>query len=56
VYGIAVDEVRHAQRDDNVAKARAAYADLPKPMPRTYGPRTRREMLSFLRHTRGTPG
>jgi predicted TIM-barrel fold metal-dependent hydrolase len=56
VYGIDVDEVRSAQNDDNVAKARHAYADLPKPMPRTYGPRSRREMLAFLRHTRGTPG
>jgi uncharacterized protein len=56
VYGISVDEVASAQRDDNVARVRDAYADAPRPPPRTYGPRTRREMLSWLRFTRGTPG
>ncbi|MET0595853.1 MAG: amidohydrolase family protein [Polyangiaceae bacterium] len=56
VYGLAVDEVLHAQQSDNVTKARHAYTDMPSSPPRTYGPRTRREMLAWLRHTRGTPG
>ena len=56
VYGISVEEVARVQRDDNVTQARHAYADAPPPTLRTYGPRTRREMLSWLRRTRGTPG
>jgi hypothetical protein len=56
VYGVSVDEIAHAQQGDNVSRARRAYADAaPAPL-RTYGPRTRREMLSWLRVTRGTPG
>ena len=56
VYGISVEEVARVQRDDNVTQARHAYADAPPPTLRTYGPRTRREMLSWLRRARGTPG
>jgi uncharacterized protein len=56
VYGISAGEIVHAQRDDNVTRARHACADAPPSAPRTYGPRTRREMLSWLRRTRGMPG
>ena len=56
VYGVSVDEIVQAQRDDNVSQARRVYADAPLPDLRTYGPRTRREMLSWLRFSRGTPG
>jgi uncharacterized protein len=56
VYGLSAEEVLHAQSDDNVTRARRAYADAPPAPFRTYGPRTRREMLAWLRFTRGTPG
>jgi len=56
VYGLSADEILHAQRDDNVTRARHAHADAPPSALVTYGPRTRREMLSWLRFTRGTPG
>jgi len=50
VYGIDVAEIREAQRWDRVARARAEYRGVPRPTQRTYGPRTRRELLAFLRH------
>ena len=53
VYGIDVAEVRRAQRNDDLAPARAAYTDAPRPLPRTWGPRTRRDMLRLLRFTGG---
>ena len=56
VYGISSDEIAKVELGDNVARARQEYADAPQPTFRTYGPRTRREMLSWLRFTRGTPG
>jgi uncharacterized protein len=55
-YGVSVDEMQKAQSVDNVARIRQEYADAPQPTFRTYGPRTRREMLSWLRFTGGRPG
>jgi uncharacterized protein len=55
VYGIDLDEVTRAHAADAVTRARARYADAPAPSLRTYGPRTRREMLSLLRWTGGRP-
>ncbi|MGA9521652.1 MAG: amidohydrolase family protein [Myxococcaceae bacterium] len=55
VYGVNLDELRKAQRTDNVSRARAEYANAPSPTFQTYGPRTRREMLSLLRRSGGRP-
>jgi len=55
VYGVDVDEMRRVQRSDIVSRVRAEYADDPRPSHQTYGPRTRREMLSLLRATQGRP-
>jgi predicted TIM-barrel fold metal-dependent hydrolase len=55
VYGIDLEELRRSRREDAVARARTDYADDPAPSHRTYGPRTRREMLSLLRWTGGRP-
>jgi predicted TIM-barrel fold metal-dependent hydrolase len=52
VYGVDVAEIRRAQARDPVARARANYKNAPDPTFRTYGPRTRREMLGFLRADR----
>lgn len=54
-YGVDVDELRRAHRDDAVSRARENYRNAPAPSHRTYGPKTRREMLSLLRWTGGRP-
>jgi uncharacterized protein len=55
VYGIDLDELRRTHRADPVTRARADYSNDPMPSHRTYGPRTRREMLSLLRWSGGRP-
>ncbi|HTV25237.1 MAG TPA: amidohydrolase family protein [Polyangiaceae bacterium] len=54
VYGVDPDEIQSARRWDPVRKARNEY--VPSPSFQTYGPRTRREMLTLLRLNRGQPG
>jgi predicted TIM-barrel fold metal-dependent hydrolase len=48
VYGIDLGAIRRAQRDDALARVRAEYANAPRPFHRTWGPRTRRDMLRLL--------
>jgi hypothetical protein len=55
VYRLDVDELRAAQRSDAVSRARAEYANAPRPSHLTYGPRTRRDMLRLLRATSSRP-
>jgi predicted TIM-barrel fold metal-dependent hydrolase len=55
VYGLDAAQVRKAQQWDPVARARDAYRERPSPSFATYGPRTRREMLAFLRQSGGMP-
>jgi predicted TIM-barrel fold metal-dependent hydrolase len=50
VYGVNLDEIRRAQRFDPVSLAREEYRNRPRPQHLAYGPRTRRELLSLLRH------
>jgi len=47
VYGLSVEEVKRFARRDRVAQERAAYREQPEPSFLTYGPKTRREFLSF---------
>lgn len=56
VYGVDPAAMRCAIQDDDLSRLRAAYrADpraVPVPAERSYGPRTRREFLAFLRWER----
>lgn len=56
VYGVDSDAIRKAQAWDPVEKARAAYREAPTPSHRTYGPKTRRELMAFLKFNAGLPG
>ena len=47
VYGISAADVKRSMRRDKVAKDKLAYQERPTPHFLTYGPRTRREFLSF---------
>jgi uncharacterized protein len=49
-YGRYVEDLLPAVRVDSVAQARAAYRESPDPHFKTYGPKTRREFLNFLRN------
>jgi predicted TIM-barrel fold metal-dependent hydrolase len=55
VYGVRVDELRRAHRGDAISRVREEYANAPSPTFRTYGPRTRRDMLRLLKLTAGVP-
>jgi uncharacterized protein len=54
VYGVPPDEVAH-HRGDRLQRARDAYHEAPQPSYRTYGPRSRRELLALL-SAHGGPG
>jgi hypothetical protein len=49
VYGLSAAEVKKYTRSDFIARERLAYAEHPQPHFTTYGPKTRREFLQFLR-------
>jgi len=51
VYGISAAEVKKVISRDAVSAEREKYAERPDPHFRTYGPKTRREFLEFLRLT-----
>jgi uncharacterized protein len=55
VYGINPDEVRQAQTNDAVSKARREYRNNPSPHFSGYGPRTRAELFGLLRRQGGMP-
>jgi predicted TIM-barrel fold metal-dependent hydrolase len=48
VYGVDQTEIRRAQQRDPLSRAKERYGEDPQPSHLTYGPKTRREMLSFL--------
>jgi predicted TIM-barrel fold metal-dependent hydrolase len=56
VYGVDVDAVRCAIRDDDLARLKAARREdrraVPLPEEKRYGPATRREFMAFLRWER----
>lgn len=49
VYRIDPAEIRAKQKNDTISQLREESGDRPAPEPRTYGPRTRREMVGLLR-------
>jgi uncharacterized protein len=53
VYGIDPATIQKAQAWDPVARARDEYREDPSPAYRTYGPRTRRELMAFLKFNGG---
>jgi hypothetical protein len=53
VYGLSADEVKRYTSRDRVSRERIAYRENPQPHFETYGPKTRREFLSYLRLTAG---
>jgi predicted TIM-barrel fold metal-dependent hydrolase len=55
VYGVDPAEVRRAQRNDEVSRARGKHRERALPSHVTHGPRTRREMLRLLALRGGAP-
>ena len=55
VYGVDPAEVRRAHRTDALSRARREVRAVSAPSHRTYGPRTRREMLRLLALRGGAP-
>jgi predicted TIM-barrel fold metal-dependent hydrolase len=56
VYGLDVDAIRQAAVNDSVATFKANYMNDPNPGFESYGPKSRREFLSFLKENNGRPG
>jgi predicted TIM-barrel fold metal-dependent hydrolase len=48
VYGLSAAEIKKYTSRDSIARERAAYLENPQPHFRTYGPKTRREFLTYL--------
>jgi hypothetical protein len=55
-YGINPPEAKKQIRKDEIERQRAEYQNNPQPSLATYGPRTRREFLNFLRAQGNMPG
>ncbi|MBI3952056.1 MAG: amidohydrolase family protein [Acidobacteria bacterium] len=55
-YGINPSQVAHQLRRDEIHRRKIEYQNNPQPSFSTYGPKTRREFLSFLRRNGGRPG
>lgn len=53
VYGVDVVKVRREHKSDAVTRARAEYANDPRPSFETYGPRTRAELRAMLVSEKG---
>ena len=49
VYGLSATEIKKYTSRDRVARERLAYLENPQPHFQTYGPKTRREFLRYLR-------
>lgn len=52
VYGLSPEEVRKYTSRDSISRERLAYREHPEPHFLTYGPKTRREFLTFARAER----
>jgi len=53
VYGLSPAEVRKYTRTDRVYREKQAYQESPDPSFRTYGPKTRRQFLEYLKSSAG---
>src|SRR6266850_2325485 len=49
VYGLSAADIKQYTARDRIARERSAYLENPEPHFRTYGPKTRREFLRYLR-------
>ena len=49
VYGLSAAEIKKYTQRDVIARERLAYLENPQPHFRTYGPKTRREFLRYLK-------
>ncbi len=49
VYGLSAAEIKKYTSRDSVARERTAYLENPQPHFETYGPKTRREFLQYLK-------
>ena len=53
VYGLSAADIKKYSASDRIARERSAYLENPEPHFRTYGPKTRREFLRYLRLSTG---
>jgi len=53
VYGLSAADIKKYSASDRIARERNAYLENPEPHFRTYGPKTRREFLRYLRLSSG---
>src|ERR1700704_2949374 len=53
VYGLSAADIKKYSASDRIARERSAYLENPEPHFRTYGPKTRREFLRYLRLSAG---
>jgi len=53
VYGLSAADIKKYTARDRIARERSAYLENPEPHFRTYGPKTRREFLQYLRLSAG---
>jgi len=56
VYAISAEEVKKHTRADRLTQERLVYGEHPEPRFLTYGPKTRREFLNWLRWNGGSRG
>ena len=49
VYGLSAADIKKYSASDRIARERNAYLENPEPHFKTYGPKTRREFLQYLR-------
>jgi uncharacterized protein len=49
VYGLSADEIKKYTSRDSVSRERTAYLEDPQPHFETYGPKTRRQFLQYLK-------
>jgi hypothetical protein len=49
VYGLSAADIKKYTASDRIARERNAYLENPEPQFKTYGPKTRREFLQYLR-------
>lgn len=55
-YGVDAAEIQQALQWDAVSRAKQIYLENPQPSHRSYGPRSRRELLRLIGLNRGLPG
>ena len=55
-YGLDAAEIQRALQWDTVSRAKHSYLEAPRPAYRSYGPRSRRELLRLMSLNRGLPG